>query len=494
VDSNTHFLQAAEEALRRIGRPISVQRILQYAVEHGLLHTGGKTPKNTLRARLSEHIRSHGTDSVFVRVGPNRFGLRERDEELYVAPRFVKTLREETVVCVPQRLVDEIGRPFGFVNDVEAFRHALEDEHQVTTLTRVEADRRDDLKQLIAYVVLEAPDGRVLTYERGMYSNAADFLKGVRCIGFGGHVSGRDLDLFTRDTAGAMSAAQREIAEELKMDSALDGPFELVGLINDDSSTVGHHRLAVVYRAMLPDGFNVVRPKERSVRQLELVHPEWVWQRFHELEFWSQLLCRAFIPRPHGYKPVVIESRTSQWIGRPIVVVGEIGSGKSEVADHLQVRLEGQVVSTRALIAGLIGEHDFGLAHRQPFQDKASAFVSTQEGVLKFAEAIAAEARSHSTPIIDGVRNLETLRALRQLLPDLLLLYVEAPRDFAFDLFSKRSDRLATLNEFRAAREHPVEREVPLLKHDADAYVFNGGKLNQLRSSTSQWINEWKKP
>ncbi|MEO8173194.1 MAG: winged helix-turn-helix domain-containing protein, partial [Sediminibacterium sp.] len=71
------FLSAAEEVLKNHQTPVSVDDIVQLAMDNQLLKSAGKTPINTMRARLSEHIRKHKSNSIFIRTRANKFGLRE---------------------------------------------------------------------------------------------------------------------------------------------------------------------------------------------------------------------------------------------------------------------------------------------------------------------------------------------------------------------------------------------------------------------------------
>lgn len=73
----SEFIWAAEETLRRFGRPMSVREIYSAAREAGLFSDGfqGKTPEQTMKSKLSTHIVRHGDLSKFVRTPGNRDGL-----------------------------------------------------------------------------------------------------------------------------------------------------------------------------------------------------------------------------------------------------------------------------------------------------------------------------------------------------------------------------------------------------------------------------------
>jgi predicted NUDIX family phosphoesterase len=109
---------------------------------------------------------------------------------------------------------------------------------------------------------------RLLTFRRSYLSRAAEFLRGAKCIGFGGHVSAADNDIFSNRDGGLETCARRELSEELAF-SAPDSretrvsyagaslfrnaPLECLGVLNDDSSEVGRRHLATVHRAWIND-------------------------------------------------------------------------------------------------------------------------------------------------------------------------------------------------------------------------------------------------
>ncbi|BBL78703.1 hypothetical protein RxyAA322_05570 [Rubrobacter xylanophilus] len=70
------FKRAAEEVLREVGRPLHYTDITELALESGYLTTRGKTPHNTMRARLSVDVRDN-PESPFVQTAPGVYGLRK---------------------------------------------------------------------------------------------------------------------------------------------------------------------------------------------------------------------------------------------------------------------------------------------------------------------------------------------------------------------------------------------------------------------------------
>ena len=486
--TNRRFLTAAERILRELGHPLSARDIYEKAVDQGELQSGGVTPIHSMRARLSQNIRRYGQDSPFVRVKANLFALREWNPEEYIAKPFVKTYGTEKVVCVPQSVVDKLGRFFGLSLRYEPFLEALAERENLEIVAREEAESNNNYKQLIAYILLRDQDGRILSYKRGAYSNTDSLLKGVLCIGFGGHVREEDqASLLGFSDAGIVSAAYRELAEELKGVSPTN--LQLIGIINDDSSPTGVRHLGIVLEAGLPVNFKPRKSREQSINKLELLTEEELWSRYHELEFWSHLLCNQLIAKPTGYTPVIINSKRIRQPPGPIIITGEVGNGKTAVALFLSDQFQIPIVSTRACVANLIGEADFGTGDRHNFQERALQLVSTDAGISRLANEIESHVREHtaSLAIIDGLRNLGTYNALKRKFPNLVLVYIDAPRDRAFEQYRKRSQRDVTISEYRDIRHHEVEKEVPLLKSRADVLIFNGGTLDDLLIAAKGW-------
>jgi predicted NUDIX family phosphoesterase len=133
---------------------------------------------------------------------------------------------------------------------------------------------RNDAKQFVTYVLVQCGQ-RLLFFKRSYLSRAAEFLRGSKCIGFGGHVSAADLDILSRGDYGLAACARRELAEELHLPDTPNSKrvpastatidyrnkatvnlfesasLERLGILNDDSSEVGRRHVAVVYRAWL---------------------------------------------------------------------------------------------------------------------------------------------------------------------------------------------------------------------------------------------------
>jgi len=68
------FLEAAEAALKLVGRPMRPDEMVSLAIEKGWIGKVGKTPSATMRAQLGIQVKKG--NSVFRRIAPGVFGLK----------------------------------------------------------------------------------------------------------------------------------------------------------------------------------------------------------------------------------------------------------------------------------------------------------------------------------------------------------------------------------------------------------------------------------
>ncbi|MCY4028236.1 MAG: winged helix-turn-helix domain-containing protein [Acidobacteria bacterium] len=148
------YIDIAAGVLRRQRKPLSPEEMVNIATEDGILRSTANTPASAMRARLSSDLRTKGFESTFQRVGPNRFALREWECPEYFAPPFKKRLPDEDVVCVPQEALSLDGCGFGIRREWRAIEELLERRETLTFEARRVAEYRDDIRQLVVYVVL----------------------------------------------------------------------------------------------------------------------------------------------------------------------------------------------------------------------------------------------------------------------------------------------------------------------------------------------------
>ncbi len=69
--------KAAIHILKDAGKPLHVRELARRIMEDGLWSGNGKTSEATVSARLYSDIKKHGSQSIFVKVAPQKFFLRD---------------------------------------------------------------------------------------------------------------------------------------------------------------------------------------------------------------------------------------------------------------------------------------------------------------------------------------------------------------------------------------------------------------------------------
>ena len=199
-------------------------------------------------------------------------------------------MKDEMILVVSRSLFDSLGAFQGLNFDVDRYLPAFLDRKNNFFTPRPPAETDESLKQLIPYVLL-VHKGRVLHYVRGKKAGEQRLVsKGS--IGIGGHMNDQDEGLFALDADAYNAAVQREIHEELRIQS----PFtnRIVALLNDDSNEVGRVHLGVVHVFELET--DAVQKGEAMITELQFLTPEELGQRRDRLENWSQI-CLDALPR-----------------------------------------------------------------------------------------------------------------------------------------------------------------------------------------------------
>ena len=515
------YLRVAEIVLSKSLVPLSAREIVDRGIEQGLFgdHAMGQTPQKSMQARLSMDILNRKSSSSFVRTARGRFALRssiapplngsdsstsEGSAEYVAERRILRTPREE-VLCIPEVAFRDVLTFQGIDTDTPPILDRFLNANTTLYVGRAEAEMRNDAKQFVTYVLVQCGQ-RLLFFKRSYLSRAAEFLRGSKCIGFGGHVSAADLDILSRGDYGLSACARRELSEELYLpDSSRrkrdqrttaefdhpnkatislfqDVPLERLGILNDDSSEVGRRHVAVVYRAWLPD-WNAVKKLQKgdsSIKGVGWIDLSKDTVDIADFEYWSQLCIRRFYPSTLVTKArfeILNNSRLAS--DQVIVVAGRIGSGKSETAGYLSQRLQCPLIKTGELVRDLMASPAISEIGREEFQARAYEFISAPDGTQRLAVAIAKQinAEGGRRVIVDGIRNLDTYERLEKLSEDGVgLLFVQTPPDVAFDMYRAREARgtlTFSYREFLKVYDAPVEAEISSLGRRANAYIYN---------------------
>ena len=190
---------------------------------------------------------------------------------------------EENVLVVRRSLLDQLGNFHGLNFEPEKYLAALLSRGNNFFFPRVQAEDDPTYKQIIPYALL-AFENKVLCYVRGKKAGEQRLVaKGS--IGIGGHMNEADESLFALDEAAYRAGVEREVNEEIKIES----PFEdrIVALLNDDTTEVGRVHLGIVHVFKLAEP--KIEKREAMITGLTFLRKEELLARREIMETWSQI-------------------------------------------------------------------------------------------------------------------------------------------------------------------------------------------------------------
>ncbi|MDR4481334.1 MAG: hypothetical protein R3B37_16500 [Nitrospira sp.] len=197
--------------------------------------------------------------------------------------------------------IERVGMFQRYSLNVEKYTTILLDPLNNLFMNRDLAERDEQYKQLIPYVVLRHGNS-VFSYVRGKKSSETR-LVAMRSIGVGGHIEPMDQSLFSSDRDMYLEAARREVNEEVKVDTMYRE--QVVALINDDSTEVGRVHLGIMHIWDVAEP-NVTK-REGLITQAGFVRVEELKKNLDELETWSQIALEVLehptIPRWSAVMP-----------------------------------------------------------------------------------------------------------------------------------------------------------------------------------------------
>lgn len=207
----------------------------------------------------------------------------------------MRAMVNQLVLVIPADTIKQVKRFQGYELDVHECLTALLDPSKNLFIVRDLAERDEQYKQLIPYVVLRHGNS-VFSYVRGKKSSETR-LVAMRSIGIGGHIEPTDQSLFSSNRDMYLEAARREVNEEVKLETMYRE--QVVALINDDSTEVGKVHLGIMHI------WDVTEPKvakrEGLITQAGFVRIDELKKNLHELETWSQIALEVLehpsIPR-----------------------------------------------------------------------------------------------------------------------------------------------------------------------------------------------------
>jgi predicted NUDIX family phosphoesterase len=195
---------------------------------------------------------------------------------------------EENVLVVRRTLFDRLGSFQGLSFEPQKYLDAFLSRGNNVFLARPKAEIDPAYKQIIPYALI-AFENKVAYYVRGKKAGEQRLVaKGS--IGIGGHMNETDESLFALDEAAYRAGVEREVNEEIKIES----PFEdrIVGLLNDDTTEVGRVHLGIVHVFKLAEP--KIEKREAMITGLTFLPKEELLARRETMESWSQICLDSF--------------------------------------------------------------------------------------------------------------------------------------------------------------------------------------------------------
>jgi Predicted phosphoesterase (MutT family) len=186
---------------------------------------------------------------------------------------------EERVFVVPREVVPDAAAWYGLRTDgLDGFVATVERDGRYESRSLME--QNPAFKQIIPYLVLR--DGSRYFLMQRTSAGGDVRLHGRYSIGVGGHLNPGD--------GGLLGGLNREWAEELVADFVPD--FQLVALLNDDTTAVGAVHLGAVYVADAAGRSIAIRETDKLTGAF--AEPDDVAAIKERLETWSALVFDFF--------------------------------------------------------------------------------------------------------------------------------------------------------------------------------------------------------
>jgi predicted NUDIX family phosphoesterase len=194
---------------------------------------------------------------------------------------------EENILVIKRSLFDQLGSFQGLNFETQKYLAALLSRGNNFFLPRAKAEVDPTHKQIVPYALI-AFENKLLYYVRGKKAGEQR-LATKGSIGIGGHMNDNDESLFAWDEAAYRAGVEREVNEEIKIDTIFED--RIVALLNDDSTEVGRVHLGIVHVFKLAEP--KVGKREAMITNLGFLSQDELRARRNSLETWSQFCVDA---------------------------------------------------------------------------------------------------------------------------------------------------------------------------------------------------------
>jgi len=191
------------------------------------------------------------------------------------------------VLVFPRKILESVGEFQGYSLEIDKYLDVVLHPKNSFLVSGDVAEKNTEYKQIISYVVLRFGQ-EVFTYFRGMSSHETRLI-GRRSIGLGGHIEETDAADPTADRRSYRLAVQREISEEVAINTSYTD--KIAAVINDDSDDVGrvHFGILHIYTLAEPK----VCARIQDIADGYFLALEKVKTALHEFESWSKITMQV---------------------------------------------------------------------------------------------------------------------------------------------------------------------------------------------------------
>lgn len=181
----SEFLIVAKRLMETESRPMSPRDLVDLGQKRQLFsdNVAGKTPYQTMKSKLSVHIRRFGEASPFVRTAPGRFYLRallNGGETPFDAKPIRPPKSREKVLAYRTSDLDSITTWQGVQTTWKRTARSIFTRLKPYYIHRFDVEQDNHFTQILTYVLVSRGDA-LLAYRRGTYNRVDKFLQGAYC-------------------------------------------------------------------------------------------------------------------------------------------------------------------------------------------------------------------------------------------------------------------------------------------------------------------------
>lgn len=167
-----------------------------------------------------------------------------------------------------------------------------------------------------------------------------------------------------------------------------------------------------------------------------------------------------------------------------VLLVGPMGAGKSSLARHLTAR-GWSMVSAAEVLRNAANQQRAFVQDRRQLQEFGRRLL-LEKGEDHLAYLMANKAVNQKLVVFEGVRPYKTALKLRQLFPNLVVIYVEAPMEMRRARLIARDKISSQL--FSQYEEDPLEAQVTDVRKLADFRIENHADIQAAFDQLDQII------